>query len=396
MISVRGKLINKITYGNDNVTSVYKGNTKIWPTDVNGIYMNQNTLDPDSIIGGAVLNDELKRIINNTHWYCGKLTDKGMLICQIGDKVLDWKTLEYGDVDHFYDGQSVYTSLKNSAAYGIYGNVFIKFPMFSVINEVFNEDQCQLKWIYDVKMPGWINWEGNWLIGLSSCGWENNKIFCHAAVHDLSTTFDVWKERLATLDPRYGFFTYWQRCIFTYLYYSIYGTTRDVLYGEPHYFLGIDAFCSSWQEYLDGIEVNNRVPTILKHDGTTRIGPTLPGSGTNASGGWISKIHMTPYLDIIPKEWTATQDTGYCSHGWSSGLDGCIPRAKGGMGVNDEVIGCGYDRTGTDTVGRSAVRLTYHGEIIETKDVEYFKRVKPINGGVYYDDESGTDKIYIP
>lgn len=399
MISIRGKLINKIAWGDDNVTSVYKGGVKIWPTDVNGIYMNQNTSDPDGIMGGAVLNDELKRIINNTHWYCGKLIEDGMLICQVGDKVLDWKTLQYGDSNHFYDGQSINTSFygTGNSPYAYYGDLFVRFPMFSVIKDVFNEDQSQLKWIYDVKMDGWVNWDHDWLIGLSSCAFDSNRLFCHPKVHDEYSTFEEWKNRLSQMnDERFGFMTYWQRCIFTHLYWSIYGTTRDVLTGSPHFFLGIDAFCSNWHEFEDGIVINNRVPTITRPDGTTRIGHTLPGSGSGASGGYISKIYMTPYLDIIPKEWTASKETGYCSYAWTSGLDGCIPRAKAGMNMNSEMIGCGYDRTATDSGGRAAVRLTYHGNIIETKDVEYFKRVKPINGGVYYDDDSGTDKIYNP
>ena len=398
MIRVGKNLIDKIQWGQDNIIQVYKGDKKIWPSEIDGILMNQNITDPSKIISGQVLNKELVNIINNTHWYCGKLTDKGMLICQVGNKVLDLNTMTPGNLNTFYNGVNRYSNFSTSGnKMWSYGDVFIKFPSFSVIKEVIDDNIAQLKWAYGTEIPGWIYVEDNWLIGLSSCGWEFNKLQCHENVHDEYSTFEEWKERLAQMnDSRYSFMSYWQRCIFTHLYWSIYGTTHDVLTGSPHYFLGIDAFCSSWIEFMDGIVINDRVPVITKPDGSIRIGHTLPGSGGLGAGGWISKIWMTPYLDIIPKELNASKDTGFCSYVWTSNSNGCIPRVKAGMSKDDEIIGVGYDRTADDTVGRACVRLTYHGDIIETKDVEEFKRVKPINGGVFYNDETGKDEYYDP
>ena len=400
MIRIGKNLIDSIQWGQNNITQIYKGDKKIWPSDVNGVIMNQKNTDPTEIITGEVLNNELVNIINNTHWYCGKLTEEGMLICQVGHKVVDLtdsKTTP-GDLSTFYNGTNRFSTYTNGGTKPWpYGDVFIKFPPFSVIKEVIDDDMAQLKWAYGIEMPGWIYVEGNWLIGLSSCGWEFNKLQCHANVHDESRTFNEWKGLLEQMnDSRYGFMTYWQRCIFTHLYWSIYGTTRDVLDGSPHYFLGIDAFCSSWPEYMDGIVVNNRVPTITLPNGTTRIGHTLPGTGGLGAGGYISKIWMTPYLDILPKELNGSADSGYCSYAWTSNGEECIPRAKSGRDQNGEIIGVGYDRQGSDNAGKACVRLTYHGKIIETKDVEAFRRVKPINGGVFYNDETGQDEYYNP
>lgn len=391
MIVTNNKLIDKVYWGNDKISSVYKGINRIWPTEVNGVYLTQGESDPDKIINGDVLNEELKQVILNTRWVVGKLIDEGMLVCQVGDKVINLHDMSTNTPDTFYNGASLKTSL-SSMAYKVYGDKFIQLPNFSVINDIINENQCQLKWVYGTELPGWINWTNDWLMGLSSCSFENGKFFCHEDVHDVWNTFSYWREKLALInDPRFSFANYWQRCVLTYLYYSIYGTTRDVLTGSPHYFLGIDAFCSSWHEFMDGIVVNNRVPYITMPDGSIRIGPKLPNTS-----GWISKLHFTPYLDIIPSELNGTKDSYYCSHAWTSDLMGAIPRLKGGMSTDGEVIGCGYDRTDTDGVAKAAVRLTYHGKIIETRDVEYFKRVKPINGGVWFNDETGKDEIYIP
>lgn len=410
MIAFNNKLITKISYGNENVEAVYKGDKKIWPLELDGIIVDlTDTSDPDNIIQGDTMNEELVNIAKNVHWYCGKLTEHGMLICQVGDNVVNFNPLSTNTRPRtFYDGvTSTLTDFSNNGNnpnYN-YGDLFLRFPKFSVINNVIDDDHSQLKWVYGVDVPGWVNWDDNWLIGLSSSEFNNGRFYCHENQHG-QYYFDQAKnlleqmnnmECMKKVNGKYGFFTYWQRCILSWMYWSFYGTTRDVLTGNPHYFFGLDAFCSSWQEFLDGIVINNRIPTITRPNGTTRIGPRLPGEG-GANGGWISKIHLTPYLDILPKEYGASKDTGFCSGAWASNLDGCIPRMKGGNGYDGEVIGCGYDRNPSDTSGSNhqQVRLTYHGDIIETKDIEYFKRVKPINGGVFYNDETGKDEVCLP
>lgn len=408
MISYNNQLVTKISYGKENVEAVYKGNKKIWPIDMDGVIIDQtDTSDPDKIFKGETMNEELVSIAKDVHWYCGKLTEKGMLICQIGDNVVNFNPLSTNiRPTTFYDGKTSTTTRFKAGfnPYSYYGDIFLRFPTFSVINNVIDDNHCQIKWVHGVKVPGWVTWDDTWLIGLSSCSYQDFRFFCHEDVHGYDF-FENYKSRLEEMNNmecmknvngKYGFFMYWQRCILTYLYWSFYGTTRDVLSGDPHYFFGIDAFCSSWQEFLDGIVVNNRIPTITRPDGTTRIGPKLPGD-TGTTGGYISKIHLTPYLDIIPKEYGASSNSGFCSGAWASSLDGCIPRMKGGNGFN-EVVGCGYDRNPDDHTASNNqhIRLTYHGDIIETKDIEYFKRVKPINGGVYFDDETGQDEICLP
>lgn len=192
---------------------------------------------------------------------------------------------------------------------------------------------------------------------------------------DVKVNIDTANELVKKRGDSFGVFSYAQRSILSFIYYALYGTTADIIYGDIHKFLNIVAFCSNWQEILSGCEINNRVCTITNLDGTKRTielpstGGDFTDSGYNA--GNIKKIHIGKYLDILPKEFGASYNTGYCSYAWTSNKNNCFPRIKGGTSLNSQFIGCGYD----DNNNNQRFRLTYQGKIIETKDTEYFNSI---------------------
>lgn len=315
-------------------------------------------------ITGQVNEGDIKQIVDNTHVYACKYLgeEEGILICQLND-----------NVDAFYDG----TPFNRN---GEDGEIYSRLPLFSIKGEALSDDIFKIRVAYNVKKTGWNVWENNQLVGYTSArpyngvymSIEGNQDTSQKKSHDEGVS--IMRER----GPQFSFLSYQQRCILSFLYYGIYGTTKDVLSSSAHKFLGILSFCSNWSEKIRNVVINNRTATITMPDGTQRT-LNIAGSG-GVSSAYIKKLHIGEHLDILPKEFGASYTTGYCGNCWTSNANNCEmnmkPNASYDVSGGDNATVAGMSIEGTN---KAYIRPTYQGKITETKDVEYFKSVPVIN-----------------
>lgn len=345
---------------------------KLYLTDK--IVIDQRGENP--VITGDVNGKVVQKILDNAHVYLAKYLGEreGMAICQLDDRHKEH--FVYGGDNFFHDGTVA------DIQWGRDGDVFVRFPAFSMDAEELEPDVWEISITYGKKPNTYNYWDPNNLIGTNYTNQgmihqNSQKAYCNPFTSASGTVIvkhlSDWKPFLEAKGSGFGCLKYSQRCMLTFLTFAVEGSVANTRYltgARGINFCGLASFYSDWVEYVDDIVINNRVPVITMPDGSTRTAETLFGEGA-LNSGYYNKIQIGKYLDILPKEADATEETGYLSMGWTSESIGAIPRMKGGSAMRGDegFVNASYDSPTTE----SHIRLVYNGKITEIENVEYFK-----------------------
>lgn len=364
----------------------------------NTIILNQALTDPAAMLSGDINGEIVQLIRQNSHRVLAKKTAEGeVTYCRLKDD----------DGTKYYDGTS-------AALSGGEGDVFTKLPQFfwKVTTDSAISDFFHIELAYGGNPgEGWHEWDGNVLIGTYKAYGYRTKLYSRSGVDPLANiTQPDFKNYARNRGTGYTLVDWEMHCVLAMLYYCQYGhmncqlkigagttvmgkTTgftntlgmTDTVAGRNGdngsiNFWGLENWWGDIYEWIDNIEFNNRigtiVATIINPDGSTRkvhsheIGNAYP-----------KKMIINEYFDLIAELGGASSDTGYCDQFVLSGISGTVlairsgARAYASCGVSNLYIS--YDAS--YYISEIGSRLAFRGTCIEAESVKAFKALPIIN-----------------
>lgn len=352
------------------------------------IRINQNISDPATMISGDVNGEAIKAIRANSHRYLCKYTGDGeMTICQLDD----------ANSNYYYDGSPAILT-------GSEGDVMMGLPRFYTLAKEVEPDIWDITFAYGEKpSEEWKEWGGNDLIGVYKGSKSENKLYSHS---DVTPAGNINYNSTYASDRGngYTFMRLSYRNIMAFLFYAMYGNTNSqVICGKgcstsngktglldnlgmtdttPELgntiginFWGLENWWSSIQEVVYNVYIpsGNTFCIYENYSNTNYRTLVVP-----TKDGYITKIHIGEYLDIIPKSTGGSSTTGYCDNFMAA--YNANPALKCGGDTNKDSAGIVSGRAYEGgTYPNFGTRLCFTGNLIPTKDVEYFKSIPIIN-----------------
>ena len=334
------------------------------------ITINQNLLDPATMISGDVRGPEIQWIRDNSHRVLGKMTSSGvMAVCRLNDN----------DSNYFHDGNVADLTASQ-------GDVFMRLPRFFYHAEEVETDVWKIGFSRARVASDWKEWDGKDLVGVYKASSDGNKIYSKSGTKPVTqTSKDVFDAMVIRGGSGYSVITYESHRMMAFLFYAYYGNVdsqivcglgksdigdytggsdvlgmTDTIYGNNDNlfvnFWGLERWWGDLSEWVDGVSVNNGVWTVEGHDGNREVQSV-------SAFGHISKISIGPDLDLIPIEIGNNLYGDYCYASYGLGLS--LARSYYG---NGEYGGISY----TNVVNGSSSyfpdcgsRLAYRGDIEE-------------------------------
>lgn len=310
------------------------------------IRINQNISDPDSMITGDINSGHFKMILDGTHRYLAKQTSESKChIIQLDD----------ANSNYYHNGDPV-TWISGM-------DVVIKIPAFSYLCEEVSSDIFDIKVHYGEDELGgnWIYYDGNCLIDVFFSSAINNMVTMKMIPRSLPYGKNIPSTSGTPGYPHKVIFTNipnylsnrsgWMLMpmdiynILIMLYYAKYGTTKNKFNCLPspsiaymynyksldsgmqdivgnggslyinNVFLGLDQF-GNGATYINAVVNSRGGLDVLRYNGETRIidYDIAYGTGSATNPKYLSKCHIGPYMDWLPKEVnTTSRTTGYCT-----------------------------------------------------------------------------------
>ena len=363
----------------------------------NVVIIDQTISDPSTMIRGAVNNETIQAIHNNSHRYLGKYTAEGeMTLCQLNDN----------DSTKYVDGSDADLT-------GTEGDVFMKMPEFWYRSFKIDTDIWGLQFHCGSASSddGWIKWDTNALIGVYKVYITEQKVYSRTNVEPSSASRTTLKNYTHNRGKGFRIVDWQMHCVMAILFFARYGHTNSQekigagirsnstysgktnTYGmndtkgtnpvsgindagedgnsNSINFWGLESWWGNKGEIIDNVVVNSLNWEITEPDGTVRT----PGVSLNSSNTWIGKLMFGNNCDLIPTNKANGQTIGFC--------DCYTSRAY----HNDQVLvrSHEYDNaeggvtcvmiTGNYTNGS---RLAFRGNCVINNNVEEFKNLTAI------------------
>ena len=339
------------------------------------ITVNQNSLDPATMISGDVRGPEIQWIRDNSHRVLGKMTSSGtMTVCRLDDN----------DSNYFHDGNVADLT-------GSQGDVFMRLPRFFYHAEEKESGIWNVGFSRGKVASDWVLWGGNDLIGVFKgvvAGGKLRSISGQKASTNL--TYSNFKDLLGGMDSGFSMIKWKCHNIMAFLFYAYYGSTdcqskcgigttqfgcdtgytasmgmADTGYGDGGSlgyinFWGLENWWGDTYEFMDNVKTDGDGRFVVtEDDGETRKIQAYLSSGV------ISRVFMGPYLDMVPTGLTGSLSQGYCDY------FNMIPSAYGGVVVRSHYsanafsglasLDCSFSEVSTNTA--CCTRLSYSGDV---------------------------------
>ena len=368
------------------------------------IRINQNLTDPNSMITRIADEGGVEAIRANSHRYVGTVfnpstkqpwTDGKMHLYQLDDS----------DSTKYLDGTDAPISgeYKNLASANMY-NVFMKLPQFYYKAVEYSTDIWDISFSYGGKPDDdYKEWDGKDLIGVYEAyytmyesGWYNvESISGKTSSGNVSQT--TFKNAVAQMNEEayissegFSLVKWKHHCIMAFLFYAYYGTTdcQSVCgFGTSSYtkttgatdslgmedtiaggngdsgsinFWGLENWWGNKHEWIDNVVSNDRVWTITEDDGDMRTISTPQV----AEDGYISKLLIGEYLDMLPTAVSQSSVNGYCDYNWYGSGATVLRRScndgsdSGGVAYVDSRHSASYSNVNIES------RLCYRGDYV--------------------------------
>ena len=372
----------------------------------NLIIIDQTITDPATMISGAVNNEIIQAIRAQSHRYLGKYTSIGQVtLCQLNDN----------DSNYYTDGTTADLT-------GTQGDVFMKMPDFWYRCVGLSTDIWGIQFQLGATSPGdgWIQWDGNALIGVYEATLTMN-------INDMPVVSSIsnqtpqvnfsqsgFKKRARNHGKGYQLVDWQMHCVMAVLFYAQYGHTNcqekigyntnavktcgqtnacgmnDTKGASPVSglndtgvdgdkqsinFWGIENWWGNLSEFIDNVRVtNDAIWEITEVDGKVRA----PGAPSGSQNSIITKMMFGRYCDLIPIKTNGSFTTGFCDALSGHGKVGDILYRSLSGNSGWAGIATIYNTTESNTNNYISSRLAFRGQCVIENDVETFKSLTPI------------------
>lgn len=376
-----------IALGNTNVSAVYTGETKVWPTQlISYITINQTITNPASMIMGNINGTAIQWIRSNTHRVLGKYTAENTVsYCQLLDT----------DSTKYFDGTTAILT-------GDEGDVFVKLPTFYYKATETSTDVWRIGFARSKPDDTWKTWDGNNLIGAYEAYNSSSKLYSRSGVTSTGSVSQAnFKTYARARGTGYTLVKWKHHCMIAFLFYALYGNTNsqkicgagtssnakttggtnalgmeDTVAGGNGdsgsiNFLGLENWWGNKYEFVDNVVVDARVWKVTEDDGTVR----QAGTG-GSSSDYISKVLIGENLDMIPTAVDSDSTKGYCDYYYpSSNSSRVVARSGGGSGTGGGVACAHAYFVSSSANSYYGSRLAFRGTLVQYTSVEEYKNL---------------------
>lgn len=367
------------------VTMTYVYNSAMLTT----IRLDQTITDPATMITRTVDGGAIEAIRANSHRYLGKYTAEGtMTICQLDDT----------DSTKYADGIAADLT-------GGEGDVFMRLPQFYYRAVEYSTDVWDITFAYGGKPDdSFVEWDGTDLIGVYEAYNLSSKVYSRSGVSSTGSVSQAnFKTYARNRGTGFSIVKWKHQNIMAFLYYAMYGHMNcqaqigagtsssgkstgqtdslgmeDTVAGgngdsQSVNFWGLENWWGNKYEWVDNVVVNNRVWNITEDDDTVRT----VSAGT--SSGYISKVSVGEYLDVIPTAASGSETTGFCDYYYQSSSSSRVVRRSDYYSYTHGGVACAsayYDSSGTSSDYGS--RLAFRGKLVEAESVSAYQSTEAI------------------
>lgn len=353
------------------------------------IRLDQTITDPATMITRTVDGGAIEAIRANSHRVLGKYTAEGtMTICQLDDT----------DSTKYADGSTADLT-------GGEGDVFMRLPQFYYKATNTSTDLWDITFAYGGKPDDtYKEWDGTDLIGVYEAYNSSSKVYSRSGVISTGSVSQAnFKTYARNRGTGFSIVKWKHQNIMAFLYYAMYGHMNcqaqigvgtdssgkstgqtdslgmeDTVAGgngdsQSINFWGLENWWGNKYEWMDNVVVNNRVWNITEDDGTVRT----VSAGT--SSGYISKVSVGEYLDVIPTAASGSATTGFCDYYSQSSSSSRVVRRSYGSSITDGGVAyAGAAGVSSYAYSNIGSRLAFRGVLVEAESVSAYQSAKAI------------------
>ena len=353
--------------------------------------------DPAKIISGDINSDAIQWIRANSHRYLGKYTGTGqMTICQLADVNPEGATGAY-----FYDGV---TEVQAPLCGGVDSlcEWWMRLPKFYYHAEEIEPDIWDIGFGQEPEADDWKCWDGNDLIGVFKASTDQRGYpVCRA---DLTLKVRMSRadfyNKVRLRGDGYSLVKFKHHSMMAFLFYAMYGNTDCQAIcgsGTSNYskttgqtdllgmvdtvaggngdsgsinFWGLENWWGNIYECVDNVSINNHLWTITEDNGSTR----QVQAGT--FDGYISKVFVGEYLDMVPTAVDGSGSIGFCDdYQQSSGNALILARSYFGSYKAGGVSFADANYDASESFSDKSSRLAFRGTINEIESSTEFMAI---------------------
>lgn len=350
------------------------------------IKINQTITDSATMITGNINGEHIQRIRNHSHRYLGKYTAEGtMTICQLDD-----------------ENSTLYKDGTSATLSGAEGDVFMKLPRFWYRCMELATNVWTIGFYHGTESPGdgWMEWDGNDLIGVYESYSTGNKAYSRSGVPSTgNVSQSSWKTYARNRGTGFSIVKWKHHCIMAALYYAMYGNTNCqalIGVGTDSYsksmgqtnslgmedtkaetngntqsinFWGLENWWGNKSEWIDNVVVDAYKWEVTEDDGSERMAGTGP-----TTNGWISKLLFGERIDLIPQEVSGSSTSGFCDYYYGYPSSSRVVRRSNGYSSPNGGVAFAYaDGVASGAYSGYASRLAFRGVLVEAESVAAFK-----------------------
>lgn len=346
---------------------------------VTTIRLDQTITDPDAMITRIVDKGGIEAIRANSHRYVGEIG--------VNTGIMNLFKLNDANGVRLEDGTDHTLSV-------IGEDVFMKLPQFWYKAEEVDTDIWDISFAYGSKPDDtYLEWDGKDLIGVYEAYADSEKLYS-ISMRDSSANLNIdqFKSYAQARGDGYSLVKWKHHCMMAMLFYAYYGTTDSqavVGRGVHSYseltgatnslgmedtvgsggngdsqsinFWGLENWWGNKYEFIDNATISGSKLSVTEDNGEEReVGTVI------YEKGFITKMLIGAYLDMMPTEVNGTESTGYCdaSNVLSAESDAVVLRSgslpSSYFGISSLTLGAAR----TDAGSRVSSRLAYRGEFI--------------------------------
>lgn len=363
-----------------------------YTTKISTIRINQNLTDPAQIISGDVNGDVIQAIRRNSHIYLGKYLGEengvgNMAICQLDDN----------DSNYYANGELADLT-------GVEGDLFMGLPRFYTKAVEVEPDIWDISFAYGKKPDDdWMKWGGDDLIGVYKGIVSKSKLYSWSNRITTSSSQKTYKTYAQARGNGYSLVKLKHCNIMAFLFFALYGNTNSQaicgkglsLYGDTismDYlgmndtnadntytrvkFWGLVDWWGFRGEWVDNVTCSGDIVSVAEDDNSTRTLSPIP-----LKNGYIKKIQIGNYLDIIPSELGASATTTYCDYfgGSTTNPEVIMIRTSYGDSTENGVTYSNLTSLATTALTNWGTRLCFRGRLIKQPNPTIFKSIPIIN-----------------
>lgn len=358
-------------------------------------HLDQSISDPASMLTGDLGKDSAPEdnvvswIRANSHRYVGTYNSElGMVLKQLDDN----HSTKYAD--------GTDASADITGANG--GDMFMKMPTFWLRGESLDTSNNKYDIYFTKKEPNdgknWVKWDGNTLIGVYKAVCENTsndttgKLFSHSGktptVNVSQDNFKSKAQNRSNGDDHFMIVTYEAHQVMGLLYMCYYGNMNGqkvIGAGTSSYpkvtgqtnvdgmkdtvaensrsinFWGLENWWGDLYEWMENLlTTGSGNANILDYSGNV-----VRSVEITTSIGYITKMLLEEYLDVIAATTGGSVSTYYCDYGSVSSPSGYVGRRS----FNSSINNCGpfslcVDLPASTNYSYYGSRLLYHGRVV--------------------------------